>query len=411
MRYWIGIVLGVLWCSAAYAQVTRVYNVAYTVAGPACGAWTAVVDGLAVGANIGPIAVGTTLCPGGGIFCRTCTYTKRHYSFSITYPGRWAEFWDDRTNATETPPVPIGPTFMATSTQCVGSCGPPAPGILPPTYDDYSEDGVSMASLANAVGNDLVMGALPDNSLDSFFGDRSTKWSLASGEFGTAAAAIVGDEDPDAPQLKATLILVQGDLSSIASLYSGASSAFPDNAYDNLLADMTALRNLVPLGMSSTSIHFAQLNELVNHVTVMSSLNQADLVPSEYIDFLDALAQHDLDDYLSYGYALATHLGAVSVPGDPVTHSADDATGYPNPFESRTGVLFSIERAKEVTVRVVDVTGREVRMLGSGRMEAGAHYVSWDGLDANGRRATAGIYFIRVQTVQRALNVKVVRVN
>lgn len=306
LPYLLGLGLALTVCSAAYGTGTvRNYVVTRNVGAATCGAWVRVVDGLDVGAQIGPISVGTTLCPDGGIFCRTCTINKRQYSFFVKYPSRWAAFWSD------TPPVPRGalasPLFSDSQDQCTASCGAPGAGILPPDFDDYSEDGVSMTALMNGVGQSLLLGTLPDDSLDSFFTDRATKWATAASEFGTAASAVgsfVG-EHPNGPQVQSTLDLLRTDFLAISSRYTSPSASFPDNAYGNLLADMTTLRNLVPSGMSSTSIHLAHLGELVNHIAAMDNLNHGDLLASEYIDYLGALNDHDFDDYRSFGYDLA----------------------------------------------------------------------------------------------------------
>lgn len=89
----------------------------------------------------------------------------------------------------------------------------------------------------------------------------------------------------------------------------------------------------------------------------------------------------------------------------------DRAIGYPSPFERATGVLFSLPKAANVEVGVYDATGRLVRKVQSGRMEAGSHYVTWDGDGAGGGRALPGTYFIRVLSADRTLTSKVVRVN
>ncbi|MEZ5064628.1 MAG: FlgD immunoglobulin-like domain containing protein [bacterium] len=68
----------------------------------------------------------------------------------------------------------------------------------------------------------------------------------------------------------------------------------------------------------------------------------------------------------------------------------------PSPLREWTNVEFLIERAAEVSLDVVDVSGRRVRTLVSGNRPAGVHRVDWDGRTENGDVAAAGVYFVRL---------------
>jgi hypothetical protein len=70
----------------------------------------------------------------------------------------------------------------------------------------------------------------------------------------------------------------------------------------------------------------------------------------------------------------------------------------PNPFTHRASVSFGVERPGLVSVRVFDVAGRLVSTLVSGPQVAGRHTVDWNGFDATGRAASAGVYFVRLES-------------
>lgn len=81
--------------------------------------------------------------------------------------------------------------------------------------------------------------------------------------------------------------------------------------------------------------------------------------------------------------------------------SVDDAVGpralalapaAPNPFRGVTRLDFSLATAGSADLRVYDVTGRRVAELYRGAAAAGPHTVTWDGRDADGRLAPAGVY-------------------
>jgi hypothetical protein len=112
------------------------------------------------------------------------------------------------------------------------------------------------------------------------------------------------------------------------------------------------------------------------------------------------LLQHDAALVVASGRELATW------PYHCVTTAAADpdvlpggtlrVAAAPNPFNPRTTLRFSLPAAAETTLRVVDLRGRVVRTLVSGRLPAGDHTVVWDGRDGGGREMPSGVYFSRL---------------
>ncbi len=71
----------------------------------------------------------------------------------------------------------------------------------------------------------------------------------------------------------------------------------------------------------------------------------------------------------------------------------------PNPTRGRTFVSFALPtRDDDVSVRVYDVAGRAVRTLLDGSLAAGTRTIEWDGRTDRGEDATAGIYFLHLET-------------
>ena len=66
---------------------------------------------------------------------------------------------------------------------------------------------------------------------------------------------------------------------------------------------------------------------------------------------------------------------------------------YPNPFNSRTVIRYRITGRKEVSIRVFDVTGREIMYLYEGIREAGEHLV-----ELNLTELASGLYFYQLST-------------
>jgi hypothetical protein len=64
---------------------------------------------------------------------------------------------------------------------------------------------------------------------------------------------------------------------------------------------------------------------------------------------------------------------------------------YPNPFNARTEIRFSLLRAGKVSLDLFDITGRKVMTVLDGHLTAGEHAVPLDG-----SALTSGIYFVRL---------------
>jgi hypothetical protein len=70
------------------------------------------------------------------------------------------------------------------------------------------------------------------------------------------------------------------------------------------------------------------------------------------------------------------------------------AYNWPNPFQESTRFSFEITRPSSVSLKIVDVTGREIATpLAATSLVAGPHVIQWDGRDNAGHKVPAGVYF------------------
>jgi hypothetical protein len=124
--------------------------------------------------------------------------------------------------------------------------------------------------------------------------------------------------------------------------------------------------------------------------------------------FKDVRADHTI---VASFVGCADQDGTSRSPENPLGSMQDIAPilAWPNPFASTTSVRFSLAEPSEVDVRVMDMAGRQIRTIHSGRMEAGRRQVVWDGLNSSALPAKMGIYFVQVQAGERILSTKVVR--
>jgi hypothetical protein len=109
-----------------------------------------------------------------------------------------------------------------------------------------------------------------------------------------------------------------------------------------------------------------------------------------------------------YKLSAVDHAGNEGEPTGPGTATAvaDNPTpkafalyqNVPNPFNPMTTIRYDLPSAWPVTLVIYDVSGRRVRALKSGVMEAaGVRSAVWDGRSDEGSRVASGVYFYRLE--------------
>jgi len=73
------------------------------------------------------------------------------------------------------------------------------------------------------------------------------------------------------------------------------------------------------------------------------------------------------------------------------------AANYPNPFNPKTTLPFSLAAPAQVRLAIYDVAGRLQRTLVDAHLPAGEHWVNWDGRDEAGSELASGVYFSRFE--------------
>jgi hypothetical protein len=101
---------------------------------------------------------------------------------------------------------------------------------------------------------------------------------------------------------------------------------------------------------------------------------------------------------VSAGLLAPAAAATAALPGPAVTSAFALLGVEPNPMRGRATVSFSLDRDRVVRLSVVDVSGRTLRVLREGTARSGRGSATWDGLDANGSRAAAGVYFFRLES-------------
>jgi len=83
---------------------------------------------------------------------------------------------------------------------------------------------------------------------------------------------------------------------------------------------------------------------------------------------------------------------------------------FPNPFNPKTKLSFSVEGDEHVHISIYDMRGRQVNILVDQHYQRGTHSLEWTGKNATGHAVPSGTYFIRLETAGKVESRKVMLV-
>jgi len=101
-----------------------------------------------------------------------------------------------------------------------------------------------------------------------------------------------------------------------------------------------------------------------------------------------------IDDVKVETYSMLSPVDDVDVR----PHSFSLGQNFPNPFNPETMIRYSVPQPADVTIRVFNSLGKQVRTLVDGYVQAGTHQVVWDGRDRNGNKVVTGIYYYAMES-------------
>jgi len=84
----------------------------------------------------------------------------------------------------------------------------------------------------------------------------------------------------------------------------------------------------------------------------------------------------------------------------------DLAQNYPNPFNLATTICYDLSRNTHVSLKIYDLSGREVMHLVDEFQIAGLHAINWDGRNQSGQGVSSGVYIYQIQAEGEILNRK-----
>lgn len=225
---------------------------------------------------------------------------------------------------------------------------------------------------------------------------------------GTVAAHAKGEYSIDAPTIgDSTIVLGQ----YLTTFFIRASTDEPEIYFDSAPADGFSVDNLAP-GIPNSLIYdngdlswSDPVDEDFDYFTVYGS-NTDQFGDAVLIDYTISTSMDVSDSpYLCYFVTATDFSGNEGKPKKVNTLSGTggvpqsyvlSVSNYPNPFNPRTTVKYTVPARGHVTVGIYDVRGAAVTTLFDGERAAGSYAIDWDGR-ARGETVGSGVYFARIE--------------
>ena len=81
---------------------------------------------------------------------------------------------------------------------------------------------------------------------------------------------------------------------------------------------------------------------------------------------------------------------------------------YPNPFNNRTTIYYSIPDRSKIQITVYNIMGQAVKTLINKELPAGSYQMLWDGSDDLGKILSSGVYIIQLRSAEKFLSHKTI---
>jgi len=101
----------------------------------------------------------------------------------------------------------------------------------------------------------------------------------------------------------------------------------------------------------------------------------------------------NIDDIEIWALAAAASSGV----GDDLPAAVAITGVWPNPFNPRTNIAFTVPATAHVRLAVYDLRGRRVDVLVDEVRGAGSYAVVWQGRSSDGGPLSSGVYFARLE--------------
>lgn len=193
-------------------------------------------------------------------------------------------------------------------------------------------------------------------------------------------------------------VIVLGDLNDILT------DEQPNNVFQNILDDDEnyLFADIDIANGPSSSWSYPNWPSHIDHILITNELiddfsNQESNIQTMKISDYMAGGFYGYDQYISDHYPVALKLeNNTEIDKDFLNFSQIESLVYPNPFNLRTAIKFSIQNHSEVELSIYNLKGQKIKTLAQKEFSEGTHSVIWNGNDESSKSVSSGIYYYKL---------------
>ena len=106
-------------------------------------------------------------------------------------------------------------------------------------------------------------------------------------------------------------------------------------------------------------------------------------------------------------YSFNAEMTTIANNDNAPVHPEIALNSYPNPFNPKTTINYSIDKDGYTTIEIYNLKGQLVKTLVSDYITRGNHVIEWNGTDNHNNSASSGVYFVRMKSIGKTLNRKI----
>jgi hypothetical protein len=105
---------------------------------------------------------------------------------------------------------------------------------------------------------------------------------------------------------------------------------------------------------------------------------------------------------------LLTIQGDLFLDEEPIPDKFSLGRAYPNPFNPVVTIPFTIEKPRDVSIHIYDISGRRVNtILQNQFLHPGLYHNNWDGSNDQSKNVATGTYIIQITSGTELLHQKI----
>lgn len=247
---------------------------------------------------------------------------------------------------------------------------------------------LDLSSVLKSVGFGIGYGDIDGNGKPNIYVSSVYPYNLVSAEY-------EGGDKTDMNNWKVSL------------LYKGEDDIYTDITTKDSAGTVDTTYTVQPAFASKIWARYTDFDKdghediLMPYQAINDSVNLVTLTYNSGTGKYDTTSSTKMLNPKRWGFRILESTGTTGIRVKDLTVITPDnyklEQNYPNPFNPTTNIRFELPIGNNISLKVYDISGREVKTLISNqRYNRGSYEVTWDGTNNHGEQVASGVYIYRL---------------